>query len=201
MVWTEITRRQYRREGLRYESDTMDAEWFVMEPLLPPASALGRPRETDMRAVVNAILYIASTGCQWRQLPKDFPPYSTVQGYFYAWSRNGTFALLNHALVIASREAAGREASPTAGVIDSQSVKTTERAAALGAMTQARRSRAASAISSPTRKAIWSGSSCMKPAFSAMAPRACSPRSARSIHGCAISSPMAAMPERNCARP
>ena len=79
-----------------------------------------------MRALVNAILYIASTGCQWRQLPKDFPPYSTVQGYFYAWSRNGTFASLNHALVMAAREAAGREASPTAGVIDSQSVKTTE---------------------------------------------------------------------------
>ena len=98
MVWTEITRRQYRREGLRYESDTMDAEWFVMEPLLPPPSALGRPRETDMRAVVNAILYIASTGCQWRQLPKDFPPYSTVQGYFYAWSRNGTFASLTSLL-------------------------------------------------------------------------------------------------------
>ena len=122
MVWTEITRRQYRREGLRYESDTMDAEWFVMEPLLPAASALGRPRETAMRAVVNAILYIASTGCQWRQLPKDFPPYSTVQGYFYAWSRGGIFASLNYTLVMASREAAGREASPTAGVIDSQSV-------------------------------------------------------------------------------
>ena len=85
MVWTEITRRHYRREGLRYESDTTDAEWFVMEPLLPEASALGRPRATDLRTVMNAILYIASTGCQWRQLPKDFPPYSTVQGHFYAW--------------------------------------------------------------------------------------------------------------------
>ena len=126
MVWTEITRPQYRREGLRYESDTTDGEWLVMEPLLPPPSALGRPRETDMRALVNAILYIASTGCQWRQLPKEFPPYSTVQGYFYAWSRDGIFASLNHALVMAAREAAGREASPTAGVIDSQSVKTTE---------------------------------------------------------------------------
>ena len=126
MVWTEITRLQYRREGMRYESDTTDGEWLVVEPLLPPPSALGRPRETDMRALVNAILYIASTGCQWRQLPKDFPPYSTVQGYFYAWSRDGTFASLNHALVMAAREAAGREASPTAGVIDSQSVKTTE---------------------------------------------------------------------------
>src|ERR1039457_5577428 len=126
MVWTEITRRHYRREGLRYESDTTDAEWFVMEPLLPAASALGRPRATDMRAVINAILYIASTGCQWRQLPKDFPPYSTVQGYFYAWSRGAIFASLNYSLVMASREAVGREASPTAGVIDSQSVKTTE---------------------------------------------------------------------------
>ena len=73
MVWTEITRTQYRREGMRYESDTTDGEWLVMEPLLPPPSALGRPRETDMRALVNAILYIASTGCQWRQLPKEFP--------------------------------------------------------------------------------------------------------------------------------
>src|SRR6476619_1779266 len=126
MAWTEITRRHYRREGLRYGSDTTDAEWFVMEPLLPPASALGRPRATDMRTVIDAILYIASTGCQWRQLPKDFPPYSTVQGYFYAWSRGGIFASLNYTLVMASREAAGREASPSGGVIDSQSVKTTE---------------------------------------------------------------------------
>src|SRR5664280_1570104 len=109
MVWTEITRRHYRREGLRYESDTTDAEWFVMEPLLPEASALGRPRATDLRTVMNAILYIASTGCQWRQLPKDFPPYSTVQGYFYAWSRGGIFASLNYTLVMASREAVGCE--------------------------------------------------------------------------------------------
>src|SRR4030088_3159413 len=126
MAWTEITRRHYRREGLRYESDTTDAEWFVMQPLLPPASALGRPRETDMRTVINAILYIASTGCQWRQLPKDFPPYSTGQGYFYEWSRGGIFDSLNYTLVMAAREAAGREASPSAGIIDSQSVKTTE---------------------------------------------------------------------------
>src|ERR1700721_969731 len=126
MAWTEITRRHYRREGLRYESDRTDAEWFVVEPLLPPASALGRPRATDMRTVVDAILYIASTGCQWRQLPKDFPPYSTVQGYFYAWVLVVRWELIHHALVMASREKAGRQASPTAGVIDSQSVKTTE---------------------------------------------------------------------------
>src|SRR5882757_5124998 len=126
MPWTETTRLQYRREGLRYASDLTDAEWSLVEPFMPMALSVGRPRVTSLRSVVNAILYIVSTGCQWRALPKDFPPYSTVQGYFYAWSRDGTFALLNHALVLASREAAGREASPTAGVIDSQSVKTTE---------------------------------------------------------------------------
>src|SRR5450432_624128 len=126
MAWTEITRREYRRDGLRYASDLTAAEWELLTPFMPAPSRIGRPRETDLRAVVNAILYMASTGCQWRQLPKEFPPYSTVQGYFYEWSRDGRFASLNHALVMASREAAGREASPTAGVIDSQSVKTTE---------------------------------------------------------------------------
>ncbi len=97
-----------------------------MESLLPPASALGRPRATDMRTVIDASLYIASTGCQCRQLPKDFPPCSTVQGYFYAWSRGGLLASLDYTRVMSSREAADREASPTAGVIDSQSVKTTQ---------------------------------------------------------------------------
>ena len=126
MAWTETTRRQYRRDGLRYASDLTDAEWALLEPLMPAPSAIGRPRETDLRLVANAILYMASTGCQWRQLPREFPPYSTVQGYFYEWSRNGTFAAINHLLVMAAREKAGREASPTAGVIDSQSVKTTE---------------------------------------------------------------------------
>jgi transposase len=93
---------------------------------MPAPSPVGRPRTTDLRNVVDALLYMASTACQWRQLPKDFPPYSTVQGYFYRWADDGTLARINHTLVIASREAAGREASPTAGVIDSQSTKTTE---------------------------------------------------------------------------
>jgi putative transposase len=126
MAWTEITRPHSVREGLRYASDVTDAEWKLIEPLMPPASPIGRPRTTELRAVVNAILYMASTGCQWRQLPKDFPAYSTVQGYFYEWSRNGTFVGINHVLVMAAREKAGREASPSAGVIDSQSVKTAE---------------------------------------------------------------------------
>ena len=126
MPWTEITRPQYRREELRYASDLTDAEWTLIEPYMPAPSPIGRPRTTKLRSVMNAILYIASTGCQWRQLPKDFPPYSTVQGYFYEWSRDGWFFTINHTLVMTAREKAGREASPSAGVIDSQSVKTTE---------------------------------------------------------------------------
>jgi len=126
MPWTEITRLQYRREGLRYASDLADAEWALIEPFMPGRRRLGRPRATELRSVVNAIFYIATTGCQWRQLPREFPPYSTVQSYFYQWIRDGRWEIINHALVTASREKARREPSPTAGVIDSQSVKTTE---------------------------------------------------------------------------
>ena len=126
MSWTEITRPHYRRDDLRYASDLRDAEWDLLLPFMPATRRLGRPRSTELRNVVDAMFYIASTGCQWRQLPKEFPAYSTVQGYFYQWMRDGRWELINHALVMASREKAGREASPTAGVIDSQSVKTTE---------------------------------------------------------------------------
>ncbi len=126
MAWTEITRAKYRCDGLRYASDTTDEEWGVIEPHLPAAASCGRPRQTDLRDVVEAILYIAQSGCQWRLLPKEFPPFTTVQRYFYAWRDSGTWQTINHALLMSVREAAGREASPTAGVIDSQSVKTTE---------------------------------------------------------------------------
>jgi transposase len=126
MAWTEITRPKYRRDGLRYASDTMDAEWALIEPHLPPPASGGRTRETSLRDVVNAIFYIAQTGCQWRLLPKDFPPYSTVQRYFYEWRNTGVWQTINHVLLMEVRETAGREATPTAGVIDSQSVKTTE---------------------------------------------------------------------------
>ena len=125
-MWTEITRPQYERSGLRYASDLTDGEWHLIVPMLPSARRLGRPRTTDLREVMNAIQYLARTGCQWRMLPKEFPPRSTVQRYFYAWRRDGTLRALNHHLLMAAREAAGREASPSAGVIDSQSVKTTE---------------------------------------------------------------------------
>ena len=100
MSWTEITRPKYCRDGLRYASDMTDAEWRLIEPMLPGPSRVGRPRKTLMRVVVDAIFYIASTGCQWRLLPRDFPPFSTVQGYFYAWSQSGLLAVINHQLVI-----------------------------------------------------------------------------------------------------
>ena len=93
---------------------------------MPGPRRRGRPRTTALRAVTDAIFYIAQSGCQWRLLPKEFPPYTTVQRYFYRWRDDGTWQKINHYLVMLARETEGREASPTAGVIDSQSVKTTE---------------------------------------------------------------------------
>jgi putative transposase len=126
MSWTEITREEYRRDHLRYASDTTDAEWLLLSFFLPAPCRLGRPREVDLRAVVNAILYILATGCQWRALPKEFPPCSTVQYYFYLWRDQRIWRRINLALVRRARQAAGRNAIPSAGVIDSQSAKTTE---------------------------------------------------------------------------
>src|SRR6516164_2849401 len=117
-MWTEITRRKDQREGQRYASDLTDAEWALIEPHMPPAKRLGRPRETELRDVLDAILYIARTGCQWRMLSKEFPPFTTVQGYFYDWRDNGLFESINFHLLLQAREAAGRDASPSAGVID-----------------------------------------------------------------------------------
>src|SRR5580704_4013630 len=113
-MWTEITRRKYERGGQRYASDLTDGEWALIEPHMPAAKPLGRPREIELRAVLDAILYIARTGCQWRMLPKDFPPFTTVQGYFYDWRDNSLFETINFTLLLQAREAAGREASPTA---------------------------------------------------------------------------------------
>lgn len=126
MPWTEITRREYERDCARYASDLTDAEWALIAPSMPEPNRIGRPRETDLREAVNALLYIASTGCLWRFLPREFPPFSTVQKYFYRWRDEGLLEIINHRLVALAREKAGREAQPTAGVIDSQSVKTTE---------------------------------------------------------------------------
>ena len=126
VTWTGIARREHSREGLRYPSDMTDAEWALAEPFVPPARRGGRPRTADMREVLNALLYVAASGCAWRLLPKCFPPVSTVRRYFYAWRNAGLFEAINTVLVMNLREIEGRKASPSAGVIDSQSVKTTE---------------------------------------------------------------------------
>ncbi len=89
MPWTEITRPHCERQSLRYASDMTDAEWVLTEPYMPACRRFGRPQTTELREVVNALLYIASTGCQWRMLPKDFPPHSTGQAYFYEWLDGG----------------------------------------------------------------------------------------------------------------
>lgn len=126
MPWTDITRGHYMRDKDGYPSNLTDVEWRLIEPMLPCARRGGRPRTADLREVMNAILYVASSGCQWRMLPREFPPLSTVQRYFYDWRNAGLLQSINHLLVMTARELEGREASPTAGVIDSQSVKTTE---------------------------------------------------------------------------
>lgn len=126
MAWDDIARGEHRRDGLRYPSDLSDAEWVLVAALLPGPRPGGRPRTTSLRDVMDAILYIASTGCQWRMLPKDFPPVSTVRGYFYAWRDIGLWPAINDVLVGWARILEDRSAIPSAGVIDSQSVKTTE---------------------------------------------------------------------------
>src|SRR3954469_20852666 len=126
MAWDDITRQDHRRVCARYPSDMTDREWAIIAPLLPPARSGGRPRTVDLRALMDAILFIASSGCQWRMLPKDCPPRSTVQGYFYDWRDGRLWETINQLLAMSARELEGREASPTAGVIDSQSVNTTE---------------------------------------------------------------------------
>jgi putative transposase len=127
MAWTTITRAQHARDHQRYASDLTEAEWALLAPALPEPCRLGRPRRTDLRAVVNALLYILSTGCQWRALPRsEFPPRSTVQRYFYRWRREGLWARLNRQLVGRARQRLGRTPQPSLAIIDSQSVATTE---------------------------------------------------------------------------
>jgi putative transposase len=125
-MWTDSARRQYQRLERRYASDLTDEEFAVIEPMLPPARWGGRRRTTALREVLNAILYLLRTGCQWRMLPKGFPPRSTVYGYFRRFWQLGTWTRIWMALMMAAREQAGKEASPSASIVDSQSVKTTE---------------------------------------------------------------------------
>jgi transposase len=150
-MWTSANRGLYDRSHLRYPTDLTDAEWALVAPLIPPARRGGGKRTVDMRAVVNGLMYVLGTGCQWRALPKDLPARSTVHGYFQDWNHDGTLDRLHHALYVQCREQAGREAAPTAAIIDSQSVKSAEKGGARSTRTgtmRARRSRVRSAISS-----------------------------------------------------
>ena len=155
-MWTAENRARYDRSKLRYPSDLTDPEWALIGPLIPPAKRGGNKRTVDVRAVVNGLLYILSTGCQWAALPKDLPARSTVNDYVRRWDDDGTLNRIHHALYVQCREQAGREASPSAAIIDSQSVKGAEKGGARStrrAMTRARRSGARSATSSSTRRA------------------------------------------------
>src|SRR3954453_15909354 len=125
-MWTPTARQRHSRDGLRYETALTDAEWALIEPLLPEPHVRGRPRGWSLREVMNAIFYVLRGGVAWRLLPKDFPPRTTVYRWFSSWRDTGLFERLNHRLVLADRERVGREASPSAAVLDSQSVKTTE---------------------------------------------------------------------------
>jgi transposase len=158
-MWKPEHRLAADRRGLRYPSDLSDAEWALVGPLIPPAKRGGRKRTVDVREVVNAIFYVLATGCQWKALPKDMPPKSTAHAYFMLWDWNGTLERIHDALYVALREAEGKEASPTAAIIDSQSAKAAQKGArrsTVKALTRARRSRAASATSLSIQSACCS---------------------------------------------
>jgi transposase len=149
-MWTKATRGRYDRRGQRYPSDLTDEEWAFVEPHLPPG------RRVDRREILNAILYVLTTGCQWRQLPKDFPPKSTAHDYFVEWHCDGTLTRLHHALYCEVREREGRAATPTTSIVDSQSVKSAEKGGPRSmppAMMRARKSRARSVTSPSIRSA------------------------------------------------
>lgn len=143
-MWTVENRTRYNRDHLRYPSDLTDEEWALIEPLIPPGKSGGGKRTVNLREVVNGLMYVLSTGCQWRAIPKDLPPRSTVHDYFDLWTWDRTLDRIHHTLYVACREQAEREAAPSAAIIDSQSVKSAEKG---GTMTRrgtmrAKRSRA-----------------------------------------------------------
>ena len=126
-MWTTKNRARYGRDHLRYPSDVTEEEWAVSAPLIPPARRGGRKRSVNIREVFNGVLYILSTGCQWRAIPKDLPPRSTLFHYLSGGEADGTLRRIQSEVYGQCREQAGRNLSPTAGIIDSQSVKSAEK--------------------------------------------------------------------------
>ena len=198
MAWTETTREQYRRDELRYASDTRAGEWAQIAPFLPAPRRLGRPRERDLRTIVDAILYLLWTGCQWRALPHEFPPRSTVQGYFYRWRDDGTWQRISAALVARARHAQGRTLVPSPASSTARA-RQPPRAAARAGLTPASASRDASVTSLPIHKAFCSPSWCMRPTFKTRtAPCRCCVRCAKPSPACAMSSPTGSIAARSC---
>ena len=153
-MWTDKNRGRYDSSKLRNPSDLTDDEWNLVEPLIPPGKTGGGKRTVVMREVVNGLMYVLSTGCQWRAVPKDLPPKSTIYDYFDLWTYDGTLERMHHALYVQCRDQAEREASPSAAIIDSQSVKSAEKggpASICRGTMQARRSRARSGTFSSIR--------------------------------------------------
>src|SRR4029078_2861021 len=164
-MWTPDHRRAADRRGLRYPSDLTDDEWAIVAPMIPPGRHGGRKRSVNVREVLNGIFYVLWTGCQWKALPKDFPPKSTVHDYLELWNWDGTLERIHHALYVAVREQEGREASPTAAIIDSQTAKGALKGglgSILRATTRVRRSKVASGTSWSTRWASCCASSCIR---------------------------------------
>lgn len=155
-MWTADNRARYNRDHLRYPSDLTNEEWELIKPLIPPAKHGGRRRTVDVREIVNGLMYVLSTGCQWRAIPKDLPPRSTLHSYLDLWRYEGVIDRIHYVLYVQCREALNREASPTACIIDAQSVKSAEKGGPRSIRTATmpvRRPRARSAKSWSTRKA------------------------------------------------
>jgi transposase len=155
-MWNAENRPRYNRDKLRYPSDLTDQEWSQVEGMIPPARRGGRRREVDLREIVNGVMYVLSTGCAWRYVPRDLPPSGTIYGYLKRWAYDGTLDNLHYELYQKCREQAEREASPTACIIDSQSVKSAEKGGSASipkGMMRGRKSAARNAISWSTPRA------------------------------------------------
>lgn len=161
-MWTPEDRRLVGDHGAGQALS--DDQYRLIEPLIPPPKPGGRPRTTDVRHLLDGLFYVVRTGCQWRHLPPPpaFPPWQTVYRYFRAFLEAGVWESLRHHLVVMLREQEGRDPTPTAAIIDTQSVKTTEKGAP-EALTRPRRSRVGNAISLSTPRASYSASSSMPP--------------------------------------
>jgi transposase len=148
-MWTQENRCRYDRSHLRYPSDLTDEEWAEVAPEIPPAKPGGNKRTVNVRKVLYGLMYLLSTGCQWDAIPKDLPPKSTVRDYFDRWTDDRTLERIHHTLYMKCRELADRAVSPTAAVIDGQSVKSAEKggpALIRTGMTRGKRSKARSGI-------------------------------------------------------